>query len=126
MILLCQWRQQFLITLNSSSSLLGDSVRVLKLRIEESRNKFTRQIGRSNIDPGIFINHATEKLTAVCTFFTNDLGTLDQSSVVYKQCAAFPRDNVFGLVETDTSQMANAAKLSTIPFRTQRLCSIFD
>ena len=37
-----------------------------------------RQIGRADIDPGIFVDFAAQEARAVGAFFANDLGPLDQ------------------------------------------------
>jgi len=60
----------------------GDGVGFLHLRPEKGRNNLARQIRRTEIDPGVFVNLSTEELAAVGPLLPDDLGAIGEALII--------------------------------------------
>ena len=101
-------------------------VSILQLREQEGRDHVTRQVGRSEIDPGVFVGTATKEARSVGSFLPDDLGTIDKARVIDNECAAFAGDQVLGFMETEGRELPEAAKRAVAISRHQRVRGILD
>jgi len=95
--------KQSMIAVPDGHAFFGDFTRFFELGIEEGGHDFTRQVARADVDPGIFIDHATEELAAVGAFFADDLGPVAEAFIVDQECATFAADEVFGFMEAEAA-----------------------
>src|ERR1700761_1218400 len=97
---------------------------MLELGIEERSNQFARQIRGTDVDPGVFVDHASKELAAVRAFFPDDFRSLDQTWIVDQQRSAFTGNDVFGFMETEAPKVSNATERLAFPRGLQGLCRI--
>src|SRR5437870_9058900 len=65
---------------------------LLELRPQESCDDLSRQIGRADIDPSIFVDLPPEKLTSVGAFLAYHLRTCQETTIVDQQRPTFAAD----------------------------------
>ena len=108
--LICQRGKGLRVEVIDPLAAFPDPIEQLKLSVQEGRTQFAGNVGRSNLDPGVLVDLAAEELRSVRALLANDLGALGELAVVDQQRAAFTRDQIFGLVEAERSEVSDGAE----------------
>ena len=118
--------QCFIISVPCVHTVVIDLLRFLKLRPKISCIQLTWKIRRTCIHPCIFINLATEEFTSVCTFFSDNLSSLNVLRVTDQKCSTFSHTVILCLMETETSVITDGSKCFSFVGSHHSLSCVFD
>ncbi len=103
-----------------------DLIHLLELRQQESRVELARQIGRADIDPGVFVDPALQELGAVRSLLPQDVGAVDEALVIDQQSTPFARDEILGFVKAHGRKVPDAAERTVLVLRRDALRGVLQ
>ena len=99
---------------------------MFQLGIQISGGHLSGQIGGTYVHPGVFIHLPAEKPGTVGPFFPDNLRAFHQGGVIHQQGSSLSGNDILGLVETVTAQMADRAEPTPSVAGTDALGGVFN
>ena len=98
----------------------------LQLRVKICSIQFTGQIWGSKIHPSVFIYLSSEKLTSVCSLFSENFSPLLISVILKQERTALSHSIILGLMKAVTSKISNGTQSLSFIACIYSLGSIFN
>ena len=99
---------------------------MFQLGIQISGGHLSGQIGGTYVHPGVFIHLPAEKPGTVGPFFPDNLRAFHQGGVIHQQGSSLSGNDILGLVETVTAQMADGAEPTPSVAGADALSGVFN
>ena len=119
-------REPLAVELVDSAALLGDDLPLLELAVEKRACDLTEDVGRTDIDPGVFVDFAPEEGFSIGPLVANDLGTGFVLGPVHAQSASFTARVVLRFMEAQRTEMADRPERLVLVPRQHCLSGVFD
>ena len=104
----------------------SDLLDLFELPPQKRGADFARDVGRAEIDPGVFIDALSKEFLPVRSLVSDDFGTRDVTLLIRAQRSALTANDVLRFVETVDTEISDASERTTSVVGVHGLSGVLD